>query len=261
LVQSRDDVAAFLELNKEIDLVIPRGSSKLVQSIQKSTKIPVLGHAEGVCHIYVHDDANVDMAKKLIIDAKLDYPAACNAVETVLFHKGILEEHGKGIIRSLQEAGIEIFADRYIFDLVSKRGVKVQLLKSTFHHEYSAPKLTVAAVEGVDAAIEHINTHGSSHTDAIVCADAQVAQEFLNGVDSSSVFWNASTRFADGYRFGLGAEVGISTSRIHARGPVGVDGLLTTKFKLLSNGGHVVKEFKTGEKKYTHRPMDAQAKL
>jgi len=258
LVQTRNDVAAFLELNKEIDLVIPRGSSKLVQTIQKTTKIPVLGHAEGVCHIYVHSDANLAMAQKIIVDAKLDYPAACNSVETLLIHKTLLEEHGKALIRGLVDAGIEIYADPFVFDLVTKRGVKVNPLKNSFHHEYSAPKLTVAVVDSLESAIDHINTHSSSHTDAIVCTDPAAAQAFMNAVDSSSVFWNASTRFADGYRFGLGAEVGISTSRIHARGPVGVEGLLTTKYKLVSESGHVAKEFRTGEKKFTHRSLGAK---
>ncbi|KAI7755120.1 hypothetical protein M8C21_025990 [Ambrosia artemisiifolia] len=212
LLTSREDIPDLLKLDDVIDLVIPRGSNKLVSQIKSSTKIPVLGHSDGICHVYVDKAANLEMAKKIVLDAKTDYPAACNAMETLLVHKDLLASGG------LQEL--------------------VQQLEQE--------------VNGVDEAIDHIHSYGSSHTECIVTDNQDVAEHFLNRVDSAAVFHNASTRFCDGARFGLGAEVGISTSKIHARGPVGVEGLLTTRW-VLRGKGQVVE----GDKGvvYTHKDL------
>ncbi|XP_039019601.1 delta-1-pyrroline-5-carboxylate synthase-like isoform X2 [Hibiscus syriacus] len=231
LVASREDIPDLLKLDDVIDLVIPRGSNKLVSQIKESTKIPVLGHADGICHVYVDKSAKADMAKRIVLDAKTDYPAACNAMETLLVHKdlssnGLLNE----LIMVLQREGVILYGGPRASSLLNIPEAH------SFHHEYNSMACTVEIVDDVQAAIGHIHQHGSSHTDCIVTENHEVAEVFLNGVDSAAVFHNASTRFCDGARFGLGAEVGISTSRIHARGPVGVEGLLTTRWLLRGNG-------------------------
>ncbi|KAH9324317.1 hypothetical protein KI387_004495 [Taxus chinensis] len=234
LVTSRDEVPDLLKLDDVIDLVIPRGSNKLVSQIKDSTKIPVLGHADGVCHVYVDKAANLDMAKNIILDAKTDYPAACNAMETLLVHEELLKTGGLDeLILALQTAGVKLYGG-------SKANHLLHIPRATsLHHEYSSMACTLEIVKDVYAAIDHIHDHGSAHTDCIVTEDIDVAEVFLHRLDSAAVFHNASTRFCDGARFGLGAEVGISTSRIHARGPVGVEGMLTTRW-LLRGHGHVV---------------------
>ncbi|KAF3336420.1 delta-1-pyrroline-5-carboxylate synthase-like protein [Carex littledalei] len=223
LVTSRDEIADLLKLDDVIDLVIPRGSNKLVSQIKASTKIPVLGHADGVCHVYIDKSADMSMAKKIVLDAKIDYPAACNAMETLLVHKSLLT-FGQHV------TGVTIFGGPTASKELSLPKVE------SFHHEYSSLACTVEFVDDVHAAIDHIHRYGSAHTDCIVTSDDEVADIFLKQVDSAAVFHNASTRFSDGARFGLGAEVGISTGRIHARGPVGVEGLLTTRWILKGNG-------------------------
>ncbi|KAE8696555.1 Delta-1-pyrroline-5-carboxylate synthase [Hibiscus syriacus] len=250
LVASREDIPDLLKLDDVIDLVIPRGSNKLVSQIKESTKIPVLGHADGICHVYVDKSAKADMAKRIVLDAKTDYPAACNAMETLLVHKdlsstGLLNE----IIMGLQNEGVILYGGPRASSLLNIPEAH------SFHHEYNSMACTVEIVDDVQAAIDHIHQHGrhvASHTDCIVTENHEVAEIFLNGVDSAAVFHNASTRFCDGARFGLGAEVGISTSRIHARGPVGVEGLLTTRW-LLRGSGQVV----DGDKGvvYSHRNL------
>ncbi|ESR42428.1 hypothetical protein CICLE_v10011176mg [Citrus x clementina] len=251
LVTSREEIPDLLKLDDVIDLVIPRGSNKLVSQIKESTKIPVLGHADGICHVYVDKSANLDVAKNIVIDAKIDYPAACNAMETLLVHKdlacnGALNE----LVVELQHEGVGLFG--------GPRASKLLKIPETrlFHHEYNSMVCTVEIVDDVRAAIDHIHQHGSAHTDCIVAEDQKVAETFLCQVDSAAVFHNASTRFCDGARFGLGAEVGISTSRIHARGPVGVEGLLTTRWILRGNG-HVV----DGDQGvvYTHKNLALQS--
>lgn len=231
LVTSREEIPDLLKLDDVIDLVIPRGSNKLVSQIKESTKIPVLGHADGICHVYVDKSADLDMAKNIVIDAKIDYPAACNAMETLLLHKdlscnGALNE----LIVELQREGVRLFGGPR-----ASKFLNIPEIRS-FHHEYNSMACTVEIVDDVHAAIDHIHQHGSAHTDCIVAEDQKAAETFLCQVDSAAVFHNASTRFCDGARFGLGAEVGISTSRIHARGPVGVEGLLTTRWILRGNG-------------------------
>ncbi|KAL1194950.1 Delta-1-pyrroline-5-carboxylate synthase B [Cardamine amara subsp. amara] len=231
LVTTREEIPDLLKLDDVIDLVIPRGSNKLVSQIKNSTKIPVLGHADGICHVYVDKSCKLDMAKRIVSDAKLDYPAACNAMETLLVHKD-LEHNGflNDLIYVLQTKGVTLYGGPR-----ASAKLKIPETKS-FHHEYSSKACTVEIVEDVHGAIDHIHQHGSAHTDCIVTEDSEVAEIFLRQVDSAAVFHNASTRFCDGFRFGLGAEVGISTSRIHARGPVGVEGLLTTRWIMRGKG-------------------------
>ncbi|KAM0994166.1 hypothetical protein ACFX2I_009729 [Malus domestica] len=247
LVNTRDEIPDLLKLHDVIDLVIPRGSNKLVSKIKESTKIPVLGHADGICHVYVDKSANLDMAKRIVLDAKVDYPAACNAMETLLVHKDLLSDGGfKQIISELKDSGVSLYG--------GPRAATALHLPETdsFHYEYSSLACSVEIVDDVNAAIDHIHEHGSAHTDCIVTEDGQVAEVFLTQVDSAAVFHNVSTRFCDGARFGLGAEVGISTSRIHARGPVGVEGLLTTRWILRGNG-QIVDADRGVE--YTHKDL------
>ncbi|CAM8973927.1 unnamed protein product [Rhodiola kirilowii] len=251
LVTSREEIPDLLKLDDVIDLVIPRGSNKLVSQIKESTKIPVLGHADGVCHVYVDKSACMNMAKRIVLDAKTDYPAACNAMETLLVHKDLTSNGGlQALVAELQGEGVKLYGGPQAVDLLNIPKA------SSLHHEYSSTSCTVEIVDDVHAAISYIHEHGSAHTDCIVTDDPEVADLFLHHVDSAAVFHNASTRFCDGARFGLGAEVGISTSRIHARGPVGVDGLLTTRW-ILRGSGQVV----NGDKEivYTHKniPLDS----
>lgn len=250
-VEGREAVAELLGLQESIDLVIPRGSGELVRSIQESTRIPVLGHAEGVCHLYLDASADPAMAAKLAVDGKCDYPAACNATETLLVHRDFLP-HLKAVGETLGERGVELRADEESrAHLAGSKPVS----DDDWRAEFGDLILAVKTVGGVDEAIDHIHRYGSAHTDAVVTEDEEVARRFLNGVDSASVFWNASTRFADGYRYGLGAEVGISTSRIHARGPVGVEGLLTTRW-LLEGHGQGAGDYGPGKKSFTHRRLE-----
>ncbi|KAK4385388.1 Delta-1-pyrroline-5-carboxylate synthase [Sesamum angolense] len=251
LVTSREEIPELLKLDDVIDLVIPRGSNKLVSQIKASTKIPVLGHADGICHVYVDKSANMDMAKQIVLDAKTDYPAACNAMETLLVHKDLVQTGGVNeLIVELQTKGVTIFGGPRASSLLNIPEAR------SLHHEYSSLACTVEIVDDVKAAVDHIHQHGSAHTDCIITEDHEVAEIFLRLVDSAAVFHNASTRFSDGFRFGLGAEVGISTSRIHARGPVGVEGLLTTRW-LARGSGQVV----NGDKGivYTHKDLNLQA--
>ncbi|KAG8068422.1 hypothetical protein GUJ93_ZPchr0005g14917 [Zizania palustris] len=250
LVTTRDEIADLLKLDDVIDLVIPRGSNKLVSQIKASTKIPVLGHADGICHVYIDKSADMDMAKRIVMDAKIDYPAACNAMETLLVHKDLMKTPGlDDILVALKTEGVNIYGGPIAHKALGFPKV------SSFHHEYSSMACTVEFVDDVQSAIDHIHRYGSAHTDCIVTTDDKVAETFLRQVDSAAVFHNASTRFSDGARFGLGAEVGISTGRIHARGPVGVEGLLTTRW-ILRGRGQVV----NGDKDvvYTHKSLPLQ---
>ncbi|KAK1562433.1 hypothetical protein Q3G72_011848 [Acer saccharum] len=251
LVTSREEIPDLLKLDDVIDLVIPRGSNKLVSEIKQSTKIPVLGHADGICHVYVDKSADMGMAKKIVLDAKIDYPAACNAMETLLVHNDLASQGRLNeLIVELQCEGVQLFGGPRASNLLNISET------CSFHHEYNSLACTIEIVDDVHAAIDHIHQHGSSHTDCIVTEDQEVAKIFLRQVDSAAVFHNASTRFCDGARFGLGAEVGISTSRIHARGPVGVEGLLTTRW-ILRGSGQVV----DGDKgiTYTHKDLPLQS--
>jgi len=237
LVQGREGVDELLELDDVIDLVIPRGSNALVTHIQSHTKIPVLGHADGVCHVYVDAAANLPKACRIAVDSKVDYPAACNAMETLLVHESHLAGGGaEKLTGALRSAGVTLYGGPR-----AAAALGLAPAPEGFHCEYGSLAATVELVPSLAAAVAHIHAHGSSHTEAIVTEDAGAAKTFLESVDSACVFHNASTRFADGFRFGLGAEVGVSTSRIHARGPVGVMGLLTTRW-LLQGEGQVVRK-------------------
>ena len=249
LVETREDIADLLALDDVIDLVIPRGSNALVRHIQSSTRIPVLGHADGVCHIFVDTTVDLQAALPVLLDAKLDYPAACNAVETVLLHEGLVDDgRAQQVLSALREAGVSLHGGPRAAELFALPA------PPSLHHEWGEPACTVELVADVHEAIEHIHLHGSGHTEAVLTTDQVVAETFLRDVDSACVFHNASTRFADGFRFGLGAEVGISTSRIHARGPVGVEGLLTTRWKL-QGGHHTAGAFASGDAVYTHKRL------
>ncbi|CAB9527522.1 Gamma-glutamyl phosphate reductase [Seminavis robusta] len=254
LVTSRGQVADLLTLDDTIDLVIPRGSNALVSYIKANTRIPVLGHADGVCHVYVDESADKDAACKIAVDAKTDYPSACNAMETLLLHKATIENGvASSVLMALRAAGVKCLGG----PIAMKMGLcdsPAQELKC----EYGDLTCMVEIVEGLDEAVDWIHQYGSGHTETIVCAkDSPVGEEFLKRVDAACVFKNASNRFADGFRFGLGAEVGISTGRIHARGPVGVEGLLTTKWQLRSDGVDYVGEFggESPTKAYTHKEL------
>jgi glutamate-5-semialdehyde dehydrogenase len=249
LVEGREAVRELLAMDELIDLVIPRGSGALVRAIQQGTRIAVLGHAEGICHMYLDRAADPAMAARLAVDAKCNYPAACNALESLLVHRDFLP-HLPAVGEALRAAGVELRADP------AARQVLPYALEATAQDgsvEYGALILSVRVVDGLEEAIARIHQHGSAHTDAIVTSDPQAAERFLREVDSASVFHNASTRFADGYRYGLGAEVGISTSRIHARGPVGVEGLTTTRW-LLRGSGQIVADYGPGKRPFLHRP-------
>lgn len=252
-VEGREAAQALLAHDDLIDLVIPRGSGQLVRAIQSATRIPVLGHAEGICHLYLHADADPQIAVRVAVDGKCSYPAACNATETLLVHKEFLPLLAP-VATALVEAGVELRCDE-----VSRPHVpqSVAAGEEDGTIEYGDLILAVRTVSNMAAAIDHIHCFGSAHTDAIVSESAEIQQRFLAAVDSASVLVNVSTRFADGFRYGLGAEVGISTGRIHARGPVGVEGLLTTRW-LLSGSGQCTTDYGPGKKAFSHRrlPLD-----
>jgi glutamate-5-semialdehyde dehydrogenase len=233
LVEGRERAQELLGMQGLVDMVIPRGSKALVEYVQAHTRIPVLGHAEGVCHIYVDRDVDEALALRVIEDAKTDYPAACNAVETVLVHREIAAEFLPKLAEHLRARGVRLHGDATVRDLL--RGVEVEAVED-WHTEYGELALSLGVVASLEDAMEHIHEHGSSHTESILTEDVKAAERFLREVDAAGVFHNASTRFADGFRYGFGAEVGISTSKFHARGPVGLEGLTTYKYVLRGRG-------------------------
>jgi glutamate-5-semialdehyde dehydrogenase len=255
LVVGRERVQELLGMHGLVDMVIPRGSKALVEYVQANTRIPVLGHAEGVCHIYVDQSADEALALRVIEDAKTDYPAACNAVETVLVHRAIAAEFLPRLAERLWARGVALHGDAMVRELL--RGVEVEAV-ADWHWEYGELAVSLGVVTSVDAAMEHIHAHGSSHTESVIAEDTAVAERFLLEVDAASVMHNASTRFADGFRYGFGAEVGISTSKLHARGPVGLEGLTTYKYVLRGTGQvagdyRVSKETGSAARAFTHR--------
>ncbi|MEE3200268.1 MAG: glutamate-5-semialdehyde dehydrogenase [Planctomycetota bacterium] len=251
LVSTREEVREMLDLDRWIDLIIPRGSNELVQSIQEATRIPVLGHADGICSVYLDRDADLEKAVAVSVDAKTHYPAACNACETLLVHRDRLDDLLPAVGAALVEAGVELRAD----EEASARLEASAAAAEDYDTEFLDKVLAVKTVSSLQEAVEHINLHGSHHTDAIVTEDAGAAEYFLSRVDSAGVFHNASTRFADGFRFGLGAEVGISTNKTHARGPVGLEGLVIYKYRLYG-AGHVAADYDPGGRKFLHEGVE-----
>ena len=253
LIETRHDVKKMLELDEYIDLVIPRGSNEFVRFVMDHTKIPVLGHSDGICHVYVEDDADIDMAVKVCYDAKCQYPAVCNAMETLLVNEKIASEFLPKLKDVLDVAKVKLMGDGRTRKTLSID----QASDKEWGKEYNDLILSIKAVKDIDEAIEHINKYGSGHTDSIITKSKAKARKFMKRVDSANVFWNCSTRFADGYRYGLGAEVGISTSKIHARGPVGLEGLLIYKWKLIGKGS-IVADYSGNDpkKKFTHKKIN-----
>ena len=253
-VADRAEVDALLALDEHIDLVIPRGGYDLVRHVKAATRIPVLGHAEGVCHVYVDRAADEAMAMEIVLDSKLQYPAACNAMETLLIHRDAAARFLVPLLSRLLQAGVEIRACAKTRALAPSLDL-APATEDDWRTEYGRPILSVKLVESLDEAVEHVNRHGSHHTEAIVTADKAAAEAFLGRVDAAGVFHNASTRFADGFRYGFGAEVGISTSRIHARGPVGLDGLVTYKYLLRGSGQLVATYSGKDARPFQHRKL------
>lgn len=248
--EQRDEIAELLACHESVDLLIPRGSNAFVQYIMNNTKIPVLGHADGICHIYVDKDFDLEKAIPVIIDAKTQYTAACNAVETLLVHQDALEKLMPPLQKAFEEYKISLratsdIADRYGSELATEED---------FSTEYLDLIISAKTVENIDEAIWHINKYGSHHTDCIITEDNKAAEYFMRMVDSAGVYQNCSTRFADGFRYGFGAEVGISTGKIHARGPVGLDGLVTYKYKLFGNG-QIVGDYASGRKSFHFKDL------
>ena len=248
LLEDRADVGAVLGLEGVVDLIVARGSSEFVRYVRASTRIPVMAHAAGICHLYLHRAADPAMAAKLAVDSKMTYPAACNALETLLWDRGA-EAALDATVTALLAAGVELRGD----PATCARHPQVKAAPDdAWDTEYGAPILSVRQVADLGEALAHIERHGSRHTDSIVTDDAAAAARFLASVDSAGVYHNASTRFSDGYRYGLGAEVGISTDKLHARGPVGVDGLLTYRW-LLRGHGQLTADYGPGGKKFKHQ--------
>ncbi len=248
LLEDRADVDALLTLDRDIDLVVARGSSGFVRHVQQASKIPVLAHAEGICHQFLHASADPEMAARVAVDAKCGYPAACNAIETLLWMPGA-ELALDRCVTQLGQAGVEI---RACEATRARHPTLVAAAQTDFGHEFGALVIAVRRVDNLVAALEHIEQHGSRHTESIIAQDETAAAEFLARVDAACVFHNASTRFADGYRFGLGAEVGVSTSKLHARGPVGAEGLITYRW-LLRGTGQVAGDYGPGKRRFRHR--------
>jgi len=251
LLSTREEIDRLLALDQYVDLIIPRGSNQLVRFIKEHTKIPVLGHADGICHIYVDEAADLEMAMRVCYDAKVQYPAVCNAMETLLVHEGVAVLFIPAIAERLRHAGVELRGDEGSRALAEMK----EATEEDWRTEYNDLVLSVRTVPSLEEAIAHINRYGSHHTDAIITNDERAARRFMEEVDSSSVMWNCSTRFADGYRYGLGAEVGISTNKTHARGPVGLEGLTIYKYRLMGSG-HVVADY-VGEdaRPFIHRKV------
>ena len=256
LMESREDVAAMLKEDALIDLIIPRGSNAFVRYIMDNSRIPVLGHADGICHVYVDKAADLPMAVKIAVDSKAQNVAVCNAMETLLVHADVAENYLLLLAEAMREAGVHLKGDARTRAIIPCEAAT----EEDWSTEYLDYILSIRVVDSLDAAIDHINRYGSHHTDCIVTQDDQAAAAFLTRVDSAGVYRNVSTRFADGFVYGFGAEVGIATGKIHARGPMGPEGLTTYKYKLLGNG-QLMAEMKRGERAYTHRLLDESCPL
>jgi glutamate-5-semialdehyde dehydrogenase len=254
LIEAREDVNTMLDMDDSIDLLMPRGSSEFVSYIQDNTKIPVLGHTEGVCHVFVDRDADLSMAEDVAFDAKVQYPAVCNAVETLLVHESVAADFLPDMVARYEDAGVTLRGDAATREVVDIDPAT----DADWETEYGDLELSIKVVDSLDEAVDHINAHGSKHTESILTEDSDRAATFMRSIDAASVFHNASTRFADGYRYGLGAEVGISTGKIHARGPVGLDGLTTYKYYLEGDGQLVATYAGENAKPYLHEEFDGE---
>jgi len=250
LLTSREESLGLLKLDGLVDLIIPRGSNELVRFIQDNTRIPVLGHADGVCHLFVDRSADLPLALRVALDSKTQYPAACNAIETLLVHQAIAPDFVPMVVGAFQVAGVELRGDAAAMAL----GVSHAATEEDWTTEYSDLILAIKVVPDLEAALEHIRAFGSRHTDAICTADGASADRFLASVDSAGVYLNCSTRFADGFRYGFGAEVGISTQTLPPRGPVGLEGLVTYRYRLRGEG-HIAADYASGAKAFLHRSL------
>ncbi len=253
LLETRDDVAQILKQDQYIDLIIPRGSNAFVRYIMENTLIPVLGHADGICHLYIDRDADPAMAVDLAVDGKTQYVAVCNAIETILIHETAVPAVLGPMAAALKERNVKIFGCPETCALVDDAQPATE---DSWKTEYLDYTVSVRVVASMDQALDHINRYGSGHTDVIVSGDRNRAVDFMNRADTADAFWNCSSRFADGFRFGLGAEVGISTNKIHARGPVGLDGLMTSQWRLMGNGHKVADYSGPAGRSFTHIPLD-----
>ena len=250
LLETREDVKQMLKMDESIDLLVPRGSNEFVKFIMDNSNIPVLGHADGICHVYVDRDADLTMAKNIVVDAKCQYVAVCNAAETLLVHEAVAGEFLPMVQEALSQYEVELRGCPKTREIIKVNTAT----EEDWRTEYLDTILSVKVVASTEEAIEHINAYGSGHTDTIVTANQSTAEQFMKLLDSSNVFWNCSTRFSDGFRYGLGAEVGISTSKIHARGPVGLEGLVIYKWHIRGSG-QIVKDYAGGTRKFTHRSL------
>ena len=250
-LEARSDVSELLSCYEYVDLLIPRGSNSFVKYIMDNTNIPVMGHADGICHTYVDEEFDLDKSIRILVDAKTQYPSACNTTETILVHKNAVDKLFPRLNKAFNDAKIKVFAHENIID---KFDNAVPATDNSFHTEYLEKTVNVKTVDDIDEAINHINTYGSHHTDAILTNIDSNADYFMNRVDSANVYKNCSTRFADGFRYGFGAEVGISTGKLHARGPVGLEGLCTYKYKLYGNGD-IVADYADGKKEFHFKDL------
>ncbi len=252
MIETRSEVADMLKEDKYIHLIVPRGSNSFVRYIQENTKIPVLGHSEGVCHAYIDEFADYDKALRICLDSKLQYPAACNAMETLLIHKKMADKILPELVSRFKEKHVELIGCVKTSQVVPE---VAPASESDWDTEYTDLKLSIKIVDNFSEAVKFINKHGSGHTDTIITENQDHAEQFLSEVSSASVMWNASTRFADGFRYGLGAEIGISTNRTHARGPVGLEGLIIYKYKLYGNGQVAGDYSGSNAREFTHKPL------
>ncbi|NMB36395.1 MAG: glutamate-5-semialdehyde dehydrogenase [Firmicutes bacterium] len=253
LLETRAEVGEMLKMDEYIDLIIPRGSNEFVRYIMDNSRIPVLGHADGICHCYVDDHVDLEMAVKIVVDSKTQYVAVCNALETLLVHAGAAERFLPRIGEALAEKGVTICGCPRTQEFISVDAAT----EEDWRTEYLDNKLSIRVVDNLDEAIQHINYYGSGHTDSIITNSKGNAARFMSLVDAGNVFWNCSTRFSDGFRYGFGAEVGISTNKIHARGPVGLDGLVIYKYNILGNGQSVA-EYADKTKTFKHKPLEKE---
>ena len=257
LVETRDEVTELVKIGAGIDLIIPRGSYELVRHIQENARAPVLGHGDGICHVYIHDDAEQEKSQDVSLDAKLDYPAVCNALETLLVHQNFPDSWFAHILLKMQDSGVEL----RVCSETKKRLESYTDLNYypaadiDWETEYVDLILSIKTVKSAEEAVEHISQFGSKHTEAIITENSELAEWFLKTVDAAGVFWNASTRFADGFRYGLGAEIGISTNKTHARGPVGLEGLVIYKYRVYGNGQIVEDYSGKNPRSFTHKPL------